>query len=117
MFNKSRMTISKLLRPESIAKIQALAAAGVRLEAKRCRPVRHPEVERRVYAAVGKGTRLTSKAEIFRHAQDIVVPTHAPQGPRQLSTTSAPSPRPRGAHAHTAGSAPIVNRQRLVRHA
>ena len=71
MFNKSRMTISKLLRPESIAKIEALDALGVRLEAKRCKLVRHPELERRVYEAVGLGHRLTSKAEIFSKAQDI----------------------------------------------
>ena len=71
MFNKSRMTISKLLRPESIAKIEALNASGVRLKAKRCRLVRHPELERRVYEAVGLGHRLTSKAEIFSKAQDI----------------------------------------------
>ena len=31
MFHKSRMTISKLLRPDKIAKTKALASSGVRL--------------------------------------------------------------------------------------
>lgn len=71
MYNKSRMTIFKLLLLESTSKINALAVAGVRLEAKRCRVVRHPELEWHVYEAVGLRTRLTSKAEIWNNAQDI----------------------------------------------
>ena len=39
------------------------------------------------------------RQRLVRHAQDHVVPAHAPRGPRQTSTTSAPCPRPRGAHA------------------
>ena len=49
------------------------------------------------------------------------MPTHAPRGPRQSSTTSATCPRPRGAHARTAGlrqssttSAPCTRPRRHV---
>lgn len=40
MFQKSRMTISKLLRPENVAHTKAMALAGHKLEARRLsRPV------------------------------------------------------------------------------
>ena len=50
-------------------------------------------------------------ARLLNDFNDHVVPAHAPRGPRQTSTTSAPCPRPRGAHART-----CAPRQRLVRH-
>ena len=71
MFNKSRMTISKLLRPESIAKTKALATSGVRLAARRCRSVQHPEFERRLYEALGMGARVVSKGEIIEKAATL----------------------------------------------
>jgi hypothetical protein len=68
MFNKSLMTISKVLRPEAVAKAKALAASGVRLEAKRCKSAQHPELERRLYQAVGMGARPVTKHEILEQA-------------------------------------------------
>ena len=65
------MTISKLLRPESIAKVKALAASGVRLEVKRCKPAQYPELEQRLYEEVGKGERVVTKSEIFEMAQKV----------------------------------------------
>ena len=49
------------------------------------------------------------RQRLVHYVQDHVVPVRAPRGPRQASTTSALCPRPRGAHARTAGSAPNVN--------
>ena len=65
------MTICKLLKPESMAKIRALAISGVRLEAKRCKSVQHPELEQCLYAAVGMGARRTSKKEILAKAEEL----------------------------------------------
>lgn len=48
-----------------------MVVSGVRLEVRRCKHVRHPELERRVYHAVGYGTRMTSKAEILRKTVEI----------------------------------------------
>ena len=48
-----------------------MVVSGVRLEVRRCKHVRHPELERRVYHAVGHGTRMTSKAEILRKTVEI----------------------------------------------
>ena len=48
-----------------------MVVSGVRLEVRRCKHVRHPELERRVYHAVGCGTRMTSKAEILRKTVEI----------------------------------------------
>ena len=62
------MTISKLLRPENIAKTKALATSGVRMEVKRCKRIKHPELERRLYEAVGMGDRHVSKGEIRQKA-------------------------------------------------
>ena len=62
MFNKSRMTISTLLRPASIAWYKQLADGGVRGAAKRCKRSEHPDLERLVFEAIGKGTARISKA-------------------------------------------------------
>ena len=37
MFNKSRTTISTVLRPQNVDKVRALASSGHSLEAKRCK--------------------------------------------------------------------------------
>jgi hypothetical protein len=71
MFGKSRMTICRLLRPASVAKIKALVNSGVRMEAKRCKPPQYPEVERRLYQDLGLGSRPVSKAEIVARAEQL----------------------------------------------
>ena len=53
MFNKSCMAISKILRPESIFKTQALYISGVRPDSKRNKRFKRPELEQRVREAVG----------------------------------------------------------------
>jgi len=71
IFAKSRMTISKLLRPESVAKVHALAASGVRLEAKRCKAAQYPVLEEHLFMTVGRGTRTVTKSEIIQEAEKL----------------------------------------------
>ena len=71
MFGKSRMTISKLLRPEGIAKTKELANAGVRLESRRCKRAQYPELEGRLYEKLGMGSRVVTKAEVMQLAEDL----------------------------------------------
>lgn len=71
MFAKSRMTISKLMRPESIAKVHALAASGVRMDVRRCKRAQYPELEQRLFVAVGQGTRTVTKSEIIEQAEKM----------------------------------------------
>jgi len=71
MFAKSRMTISKLMRPESIAKVHALAASGVRLDVRRCKRAQYPEIEQRLFISVGRGTRTVTKSEIIEQAEKM----------------------------------------------
>ena len=72
MFGKSRMTISKLLRPEGIAKTKGLANAGVRLESKRCKRAQYPELEGRLYERLGMGSRPVTKGEVMQVAEELV---------------------------------------------
>jgi len=64
------MTISKLMRPESIAKVHALAASGVRLDVRRCKR-QHPHLEQLLFVTVGRGTRTVTKSEIIEQAEKI----------------------------------------------
>jgi len=71
MFDKSRMTISKLMRPESIAKVHALAASGVRLDVRRCKRAQYPKLEQLLFISVGGGTRTVTKSEIIEQAEKM----------------------------------------------
>ena len=77
MFNKSCMAISKLLRPESIFKTQALYISGVRPDSKRNKRFKRPELEQRVREAVG----LTGLASTEISA--AAIPVINPQAPRK----------------------------------
>ena len=77
MFNKSCMAISKILRPESIFKTQALYISGVRPDSKRNKHLKRPELERRVCEAVG----LTGLAS--RKISAAAMPLINPQPPRK----------------------------------
>jgi hypothetical protein len=71
MFGKSRMTISKILRPENVENTKALAASGVKMGAKRCSRAQYPDLERRLYEVLGMGHRTVTKAEVLLRAQDL----------------------------------------------
>ena len=77
MFNKSCMAISKILRPESIFKTQALYISGVRPDSKRNKRFKRPELEQRVCEAVG----LTGLASTEISA--AAIPVINPQAPRK----------------------------------
>ena len=72
MFRKSRMTISKVLRKDNVAKIKALAASGVRMEAKRCRKARYPEFERCLFRQLGDGLRPVIRHEVLTKARELL---------------------------------------------
>jgi len=85
MFGKSRMTISTVLRADSVAWYKQLAEGGVRAEAKRCKRFEHPDIERLVFKALGAGKEATTKAvrvcvcvcarvPIFIHPCNVSVP-------------------------------------------
>ena len=72
MFCKSRMTICKVLRKESVDKIKALAATGICLRAKRSRIVRYPKFEQSLLEQLGpNGTRLLTRCELLVKARAL----------------------------------------------
>ena len=71
MFCKSRMTICKVLRKESVDKIKALAATGICLRAKRSRIVRYPKFEQSLVEQLGNGTRLLTRRELLVKARAL----------------------------------------------
>ena len=72
MFCKSRMTICKVLRKESVDKIKALAATGICLRAKRSRIVRYPKFEQSLLEQLGpNGTRLLTRRELLVKARAL----------------------------------------------
>lgn len=62
MYDKSRMTISTILRPENIEWYRKLAASGVRRQAKRYKRSGHPDFEGQVFEAIGSGLKPATKA-------------------------------------------------------
>ena len=62
IFNKSRMTISTILRPDNIEWYKKLGASGVRRQAKRYKRTDHPDFERLVFEAIGSGLKTVTKA-------------------------------------------------------
>jgi hypothetical protein len=71
MYGKSRMTISKLLRPEGVAKIKELESTGVRMESRRCKQAQYPELEGRLFEMLGMGCRTVTKAEVMQRAEEL----------------------------------------------
>ena len=71
MYGKSRMTISKLLRTEGVAKIKGLESAGVRMESRRCKQAQYPELEGRLFEVLGMGRRTVTKAEVMQQAEEL----------------------------------------------
>jgi len=79
IFDKSRMTISTLLRPDSIAWYKQLADGGIRGEAKRCKRSGYPDLERTIFKAIGKGKVSTTKADILNVAESIACKEGVPK--------------------------------------
>ena len=71
LFGKSRMTISSVLRPDSIARCRQMAAGGVRGDAKRCKRPEGFEFESKVLQAVGGGREFTTKNAIISAAETL----------------------------------------------
>jgi hypothetical protein len=72
MFRKSRMTISKVLRKDNVAKIKALAASGIRMEAKRCQKQRYPAFELCLFRQLGGRERPVSRHEVLTRARELM---------------------------------------------
>lgn len=71
MFGKSRMTISTILKPDNVAWFKKLAASGVRREAKRYMRSTHPDFQRLVFEAIGRGKKPATRPEVAQAAETI----------------------------------------------
>ena len=108
-YNKSRMTISTILRPDNIEWYKKLGASGVRRQAKRYKRTEHPDFERLVFEAIGSGmksvTKTVSYSSVHTHTH-AHAHTHSLALPFSCSLSLppphiAPSPPSPAARKHT----------------